>query len=92
MDQGRIVLDDHVEDAVDLEGQLVCRIGLTREEPAFARAVTEWGFHQSGDAMHWEGIVAGPDRLRFLGVLSRYAGLLKTIHMENRQTETTTSV
>ena len=91
MDQGRIVLDDHVEDAVDLEGQLVCRIGLTREEPAFARAVTEWGFHQSGDAMHWEGIVAGPDRLRFLGVLSRYAGLLKTIHMENRQTETNVS-
>ena len=85
MDQGRIVLDDHVEDAVDLEGRLVCRIGLTREEPAFARAVTEWGFHLCGDELHWEGIVAGPDRLRFLGVLSRYAGLLKTIHMEHQR-------
>ncbi len=87
MDQGRVVLDDHVEDAVDLEGKLVCRIGLTREEPAFAKAVTEWGFHSSGDELHWEGIVAGPDRLRFLGVLSRYAGLLKTIHMEHQQSE-----
>lgn len=83
MDQGRIVLDDHVEDAVDLDGQLVCRIGLTRKEPAFARAVTEWGFHHCGDELHWEGIVAGPDRLRFLGVLSRYAGLLKAINMEH---------
>jgi ABC-2 type transport system ATP-binding protein len=89
MDQGRIVLDDHVEDTVDLAGRLLCRIGLTREEPAFARAVTEWGFHRCGDELHWEGIVAGPDRLRFLGVLSRYAGLLKTIHMEQQQaTET----
>ncbi|MGB5301462.1 MAG: ABC transporter ATP-binding protein [Thiogranum sp.] len=89
MDQGRIVLDDQVEDAVDLEGRLLCRIGLTREAPAFVKAVTEWGFHRCGDDLHWQGLVAGPDRLRFLGVLSRYAGLLKTIHMQQERAEET---
>jgi ABC-2 type transport system ATP-binding protein len=92
MDQGRIVLDDQVEDAVDLESRLLCRIGLTREAPAFVKAVTEWGFHRCGDDLHWEGLVAGPDRLRFLGVLSRYAGLLKTIHMQQEQAEETVGV
>ena len=89
MDLGRIVLDDQVEDAVDLEGRLLCRIGLTREAPAFVKTVTEWGFHRCGDDLHWEGLVAGPDRLRFLGVLSRYAGLLKTIHMQQEKAEET---
>jgi len=89
MDLGRIVLDDQVEDAVDLEGRLLCRIGLTRAAPAFVKAVTEWGFHRCGDDLHWEGLVAGPDRLRFLGVLSRYAGLLKTIHMQQEKAEET---
>jgi ABC-2 type transport system ATP-binding protein len=89
MDQGRIVLDDQVEDAVDLQGRLLCRIGLTRAAPAFVNAVTEWGFHRCGDDRHWEGLVAGPDRLRFLGVLSRYAGLLKTIHMQQERAEET---
>ena len=89
MDLGRIVLDDQVEDAVDLEGRLLCRIGLTRAAPAFVKAVTAWGFHRCGDDLHWEGLVAGPDRLRFLGVLSRYAGLLKTIHMQQEKAEET---
>ena len=83
MDQGRIVLDDHVEDAVGLDSRLLCRIGLMREEPAFVKAVTEWGFHRCGDDLHWEGVVAGPDRLRFLGMVSRYAGLVEKIHMES---------
>ena len=60
--------------------------------PAFVKAVTEWGFHRCGDDLHWEGLVAGPDRLRFLGVLSRYAGLLKTIHMQQEQAEETVGV
>jgi len=87
MDQGRIVLDDHVEDAVGLDSRLACRIGLMRAEPAFVKAVGEWGFHRCEDDLHWEGVVAGPDRLRFLGVLSRYAGLLEKIHMEYVQAE-----
>jgi ABC-2 type transport system ATP-binding protein len=86
MDQGKIVLDDRVEDAVDMAGRLVCRISLIRDDAAFATAVTDWGFRRcSVDSLQWEGLVAGPDRLRFLGVLSRYAGVLDAIHIENEK-------
>lgn len=82
MDQGVVVLDDHVEDLVDLESRLQCRIGLTRSDAAFAKTIQEWGFVESEAGRIWEGGVPGPDRLRFLGVLSRYAGLLASVGMD----------
>ncbi|MCP3668424.1 MAG: ABC transporter ATP-binding protein [Gammaproteobacteria bacterium] len=80
MDQGEVVLDDRVADLVDLSSRLSCRIELTRPEDAFAKTISEWGF--KGSDLVWEGEVPGPDRLRFLGVLSRYAALLAGISMQ----------
>ncbi|MCB1858020.1 MAG: ABC transporter ATP-binding protein [Gammaproteobacteria bacterium] len=82
MDQGRVVLDDRVADLVELTSRLFCRVKLGHPEPAFAKAIGEWQFRQCGDGLEWQGIVAGPDRLRFLGVLSRYAAILASIHMD----------
>ncbi|MES9845427.1 MAG: ABC transporter ATP-binding protein [Candidatus Sedimenticola sp. PURPLELP] len=82
MDQGIVVLDDRVEDAVDLNSRLSCRIELIRADEAFAKSIQTWGFNAILDGAAWEGSVAGPDRLRFLGMLSRYAGVLKAIHMD----------
>lgn len=84
MDQGVIVLDDHVADDIDINSRLFCRVGLTRALPAFAKTITEWGFKDIDSGEIWEGIVAGPDRLRFLGTVSRYAGILKNIRMEEQ--------
>ncbi len=81
LDQGRVALDDHVADLVDLDSRLRCSVRLLRPEPAFARAIADWGF-SSDDGLRWQGLVAGPDRLRFLGVLSRYAALLAHISMD----------
>ena len=83
MDQGNIVLDDHVADSVDLTSRLHCHVGLVRPQEAFANAISHWGFESADGGRSWDGVVAGPDRLRFLGVLSRYAGLLDTIRMED---------
>ncbi len=83
LDRGRVVLDDHVADQLDLAARLDCELGLTRADDAFARTIGEWGF-ASEDGRCWRGQVAGPDRLRFLGVLSRYAGLLESIRLEAR--------
>ncbi len=82
MDQGEVVLDDRVDDLVDMASRLFCRVGILRPEPAFARAIAQWGFTPDAAGTTWEGWVAGPDRLRFLGVLSRYAALLSHIHMD----------
>jgi ABC-2 type transport system ATP-binding protein len=82
LDQGRIVLNDHVADQIDMSSLLDCRLTLTRASSAFAETVREWGFSDAGAGLVWTGQVAGPDRLRFLGVLSRYAALLKGIQLE----------
>ena len=82
LDQGRVVLDDRVADLVALASRLRCSVGLLRPEPAFAHAIAAWGFASGDDGMTWEGQVAGPDRLRFLGLLSRYAALLAHIRLD----------
>jgi ABC-2 type transport system ATP-binding protein len=59
---------------------------MIKPEPAFAKALTEWGFNMQSDGVSWNGIIAGPDRLRFLGMLSRYAALLASIEMHEAAT------
>ncbi len=85
LDQGVIVLDDHVADVVELTSRLRCRIALSRKEEAFAKAIVPWGFTSGDDGLVWEGEVPGPDRLRLLGVLSRYAGLLSSIAVDEME-------
>lgn len=85
MDQGQVVLDDHVEDLLDMSSKLQCQIGLLKANDAFAKTIKEWGFEDVADAIKWQGVVAGPDRLRFLGVLSRYSGLLSSVQMNEEE-------
>ena len=85
MDQGEVVLDDRVADLIDMASRLHCRIKLVQPEPAFAHAIGEWGFQPSADEKVWEGYIAGPDRLRFLGVLSRYAALLAGMEIKEAE-------
>jgi ABC-2 type transport system ATP-binding protein len=85
LDRGRVVLDDQVADNVSLTGLLSCRLALRRPEEAIARALTGWNFRDVNNGIEWEGVVAGPDRLRFMGMLSRYVGLLTRITLDETQ-------
>lgn len=85
LDLGKVVLDDRVADDVSLSGKLSCRISVKRIEPAFAKAMSAWNFTDCGDGMEWTGEVAGPDRLRFLGMTSRYVALISDLSF--RETE-----
>lgn len=87
LDQGDIVLNDHVADQIDLASMLICCLRLGRSDSAFAETIREWGFVDSEDGRVWRGEIAGPDRLRFLGVLSRYAALLKGIQLDENNRE-----
>ena len=81
LDMGRVVLDDRVADDVSLSGVLDCRIRVKRVEPAFAKALGAWDFRCSADGLEWSGEVAGPDRLRFLGMTSRYVALIADLSL-----------
>ncbi|MBT3238321.1 MAG: ABC transporter ATP-binding protein [Rhodospirillaceae bacterium] len=87
LDRGKVVLDDRVADAVDLTGVLECVIELNRAEPALATSLTEWGFVDEGDGCRWRGSVPGPDRLRFLAMMSRYAGILSGLSLKEVRDE-----
>jgi ABC-2 type transport system ATP-binding protein len=87
LDHGKIVLDDHVDDRVDMASLLDCQIKLCIANPAFAKAIANWNFIGSQNGVNWSGKVAGPDRLRFLGVISRYAALLSEIEMKESNNE-----
>lgn len=77
MDMGKVVLDDKVADDATLTDTLACRIVLKRFEPAFAKALDGWTISASdADQLVWTGQIAGPDRLRFLGIISRYTALV----------------
>lgn len=82
MDMGKVVLDDKVEDDVALTDTLACRIVLKRFEPAFAKALDGWSIKAAADnELLWEGTLAGPDRLRFLGIVSRYTALVADLSL-----------
>lgn len=87
LDMGKVVLDDRVADDVSLSGLLHCRVEVKRPEPAFVKAVGAWSFRDAGGGLVWEGTVAGPDRLRFLGMVSRYVALVSHISMTETEAE-----
>ena len=81
MDRGKVVLDDKVADAISLTATLTCRIVLSRFEPAFAKALNGWKFTSNDENRVWQGRIAGPDRLRFLGIISRYTALVSDLSL-----------
>jgi ABC-2 type transport system ATP-binding protein len=82
LDAGKVTLDDRVADA-PLTGKLACRLVLRREDAAVVKALVEWGFIR-GDGLEWRGSVPGADRLRFMGMLSRYIGLVTTVSIDEQ--------
>ncbi len=80
LDMGKVVLDDTVADDVALSGMLRARVISKRQEPALTKALGLWDFHAlDSDMTEWEGLVAGPDRLRFLGMVSRYVSVVNHV-------------
>ena len=84
LDMGRVVLDDRVADDVSLSGLLDCRVLVKRPEPALAKALGTWNFRDLGGGLEWEGEVAGPDRLRFIGMISRYVAVVSDVSLRER--------
>ncbi len=82
MDMGKVVLDDRVADDVSLSGTFGCRISIKRSEAAFTKAMLAWNFRDLGNGLEWEGDVPGPDRLRFIGMTSRYVALISDFSLQ----------
>ena len=82
LDRGQICLDDHVADSGSLDEVLLCHLELCRPEQSAARTLAEWGFAGQAGGLCFDGNIPGPDRLRFLGTLARYSGLIRSLRLE----------
>jgi len=82
MDTGRIVLDDRVAEESKLSALFQVHLTLARADAAIARTLATWQFADRRAGVEWHGTVSGPDRLRFLGMVARYVGLLSRIEMQ----------
>jgi ABC-2 type transport system ATP-binding protein len=91
MDRGKVVLDDRVEDVADPSARLRVVLGLKRADEAFAKTANEWGLSVRKNKTEWFGEIPGPDRLQFLGMLTRYAGVLSQIKIEEKSSKGETS-
>jgi ABC-2 type transport system ATP-binding protein len=81
LDQGKVVLDDRVDGAAALDALLRCRVELSHASDAAAVALRSWGLVPTDGGLCFTGTIAGPDRLRFLGALARYSGLLRALSL-----------
>jgi ABC-2 type transport system ATP-binding protein len=79
LDQGRVVLDDCIADPSGLGRVLRCRVSLSRPDAAVEAALASWGLLPVAGG--FEGTIAAADRLRFLGMATRYAGLLQGLDL-----------
>jgi ABC-2 type transport system ATP-binding protein len=84
MDMGKVVLDDKVADDVSLSGRFDCRLVSRRVDAALAKTLGSWKFASDADGLVWTGEVAGPDRLRFIGMLSRYVALIADLSLTEK--------
>ena len=82
LDMGQVVLDESIAENVSLTGMLAGRVVSRQPEPALAKALGQWNFHalDAGETQ-WEGQIAGPDRLRFLGMVSRYIAVVTHVSL-----------
>ena len=87
LESGRVIIDDRVAAAEDVDSLMTCALELHRRDDAFTRSMGEWGFTELGDESRWRGEVAAVDRLRFLGLLARYSSILKSVHLDDEKIE-----
>ena len=87
MDRGRVTFDNRLDEN-GLNGlALHARVTMIRMEPAFVAVLEQWGFRREISSLVWSGGVPNPDRLRFLCLLSHYAGLLEAFSLSEAPLE-----
>jgi len=86
LDLGKVVLDDRIADEASLSGVATGRVVCRYPEAALAKALGQWNFTAlDAEGTRWEGQVAGPDRLRFLGTVSRYVAVVSEVSLEDNR-------
>lgn len=81
MDKGKIVLDDYVTGGDHLGKLFNVSISLSQKSDPVINTLVSWSLIPDANHLNWNGRVSGPDRLRFLGVVSRYSGLITKVEL-----------
>jgi ABC-2 type transport system ATP-binding protein len=85
MDAGTIAIDDViVSDGRGAAGRLNIAIDFHAMPELVAKNLREWGLIQM-ELLSWHGTFVSADRFRFLSMLSRWSGLIRSMRMEKEK-------
>ncbi|MEO5367353.1 MAG: ATP-binding cassette domain-containing protein [Magnetococcus sp. WYHC-3] len=73
MDGGRVTRNQGMDRSGEAGAMLSCSLTLSAVDEPCARDLVHWGFTPDAQRLAWQGELAEPDRLRFLGLLSRFS-------------------
>jgi ABC-2 type transport system ATP-binding protein len=88
LERGRVALDDCVDGDGALDALLRCRVELAAPSELLAGALRAWGLESRDSGRVFEGAIAGPDRLRFLGAMARYSGRIRGLRLDTEGRDT----
>lgn len=90
LDSGRITVDQTF--AAVSTGTLMeafrCSVTVTEDLPSLIQALRLWGFCATEDPSQWKGLIAAPDRFRFLTTLARWSSVIRDLEWKEMQTST----
>lgn len=82
MDAGTIALDDMIASGRESErGLLHVDIGFHEVPGLIARNLRAWGLAEAAP-LRWKGEIASADRFRFLSMLARWSGWIRSLRLE----------
>lgn len=84
LDSGKVMLDDLVVVDHDAVGtRLACELSFQQIEAHVAKTLQEWGLQPDENVPNrWRGEISAADRFRFVCLIARWSGLVKTFKLE----------
>jgi ABC-2 type transport system ATP-binding protein len=89
LDSGHITIDETFSVAPSASALMEafrCSVQVVEDLPSLTQALRQWGFHTAGDPKHWKGLVAAPDRFRFLTTIARWSSVIRDLEWKEMRT------
>lgn len=97
LDHGKVVLDDIVtvghsaskspqntnSPSTQTLDFFLCQLLFSEINESIIAQLKQWGLHPDSTEKTWKGRIAGPDRFRFVSMLTRWSASIEKINMES---------
>jgi ABC-2 type transport system ATP-binding protein len=93
LDNGHKTIDETFAAAPRTEALMEafrCSLQVVENLPSLMQTLQHWGFQQGADPNQWKGLVAAPDRFRFLTTMARWSSVIRALGWKEMPTRSRT--